>query len=228
MARQKYAQGEQSPSALTLEAFEALLSGTRAVYEVGLGDLPVWKILGGDLEACEKYLLAALQDSHEVLLPSLEHRLQQLLDALLSPARRLNVRDLPSLANINDGAHPVWLSFVDSQWHRPDDPEGLLRLEVDTIDDQILAAVALWQLAVARRDPLVFGLEWLLVGLSFGTVAVHLSEPIQSYVLQLVRQTAQRLDEELKRKWPELPGFERRWLEVIDGRSMFARYLLRA
>ena len=182
LTARNYEMGEQSPRAFTLGVFETLLPGSQEIYDLGssMGE-PLWTILDGDLPACRAYLDAAVPLSDQ-LDAGPEAQLQAIMDALIAPKYQLKVADIPDLGKTQLKAHPVWLTQVDEA-HRTlnerDDP-GSVR-EVATIDDQVLAAIALWQLVSENGVGPLLKLEWLMVGLCYGVIADVFGAEVQAY-----------------------------------------------
>ena len=213
IARQRYETGLQSPSDITLQTFEALLPGSLALYGEGPNDLPLWSVMDGDRAACELFLNEILTLPPGMLTPSFEWRVQEVATALVAPAYRPSLDD-PLLATDADVPHPVWLTHVAMRYSALHDPSELL--DVPTIDDQIVAAIALWHLAMMKVEGPILFLEWLLVGLCSGVVAHHFSADIQQSLLAVVRDRAEQLDATLRTRLPTLPTFEERWTTRVN------------
>ena len=88
------------------------------------------------------------------------------------------------------------------------------------MDDQIVGALALWQIAVHRRDYLTLHLEWLLMGLCSGVVADHFNEAIQVCLLGLLREQGKKADVWIQLRVMNVQDFETRWDTVIDAKGM--------
>lgn len=214
MAARRYEEGGSSPRESTLGLFNKLLPGSQAVYDEGLNGEPVWKILDGDLNFCHDYLAISVPLGSG-LDEGLETQVQAVMDALIAPSYRLKTAEIPDLGNVQMHLHPVWLTRI-NEHHRVlserDDPDSVL--EVQSVDDQILAALALWHISMANGSSLVLRLEWLLVGLCYGAIADNFNEAVQAYVLKMLRQQASVIDEKLSRRKVPFSPFEERWKTV--------------
>lgn len=116
--------------------------------------------------------------------------------------------------------HPVWLTRINEHYrdlNEQDEPDTVL--EVQSIDDQILAALALWHICMASGSSLVLRLEWLLVGLCYGTIADVFNEGIQAYVLNMLKRRASEIDDALRKRKVAFSPFEARWKSVHGPES---------
>ncbi|GAA7766048.1 MULTISPECIES: hypothetical protein [Betaproteobacteria] len=219
MAARHYEKGESSPREITLGVFDKLLPGSQAVYDLGLNGEPVWKILDGDLNTCRDYL-AITVPLGSGLDEGIETQVQAVMDALIAPAYRLKVGEIPDLGKVQMSLHPVWLTRINEHYrdlNEQDEPDTVL--EVQSIDDQILAALALWHICMASGSSLVLRLEWLLVGLCYGTIADVFNEGIQAYVLNMLKRRASEIDDALRKRKVAFSPFEARWKSVHGPES---------
>ena len=65
LRRSRYDEGKSTPTAMTIRLCELLLEGSAAVYDDGPGNLPLWRVLDGDLKACKAYVQDMLNPSPE-------------------------------------------------------------------------------------------------------------------------------------------------------------------
>lgn len=207
LAAAKYEEGDTSPNEATLALFESLVRGSRAEYEFGPLAEPLWAVLAGKIGVCEEYVSQCF--SQENLLDmDFRDRVQSVMDALIAPAYRTDVSEIPDLGKVQQGAHPVWLSHVNGLLKLPDEATGIDSLEVRAIDDQIILALALWQIAAVRKEKAFLQLEWLLMGLCHGVIAHHFSEDIQAVVLELLREKGSVMSLPVNGR---ILAFEERW-----------------
>ena len=207
VASAKYEEGATSPNESTLALFETLIRGSRAEYEFGHFGEPLWIVLAGKVSACEEYVAQCFTEE-EMLNTEFRDRVQSVMDALIAPAYRIAISDIPELGVQQKSAHPVWLSHVNEVTKLPNQEPSAETLEVSTIDDQIILAIALWHIAAHRKEKAFLQLEWLLMGLCYGTIAHHFSEDIQTSVLEMLREKGSKIP--LPRLGRML-SFEERW-----------------
>jgi hypothetical protein len=126
----------------------------------------------------------------------------------------VSAKSIESLGIAGQFNHPVWLTRIDDKYF------AVIASPTDKVPDRLesaLAALALWQTGSAQGNPgEQLRLEWLLVGLCFGTLADYFEEPVQEYVLGLVRHKAQELDQWLDLRGARFKPYEERWREVIS------------
>ena len=213
--------GKTSPSNTTLALFEEVLPGSRVEYEYGPQGEPLWAILAGKINVCQDYVDQNLPPQPGELEVRFSDRFQRVLNALVAPAYRVDFERIPDLGVVQQSAHPVWLSFVNERLRLPnEDSDSPELLTASTIDDQILAAIALWQLALYRKEGPALRLEWLLVGLCQGVIAHHWTVEIQDYLLGQLRKQGTDLDVLAKTRGLEMMSFEERWsTELVTSTS---------
>lgn len=218
-----YQSGKTSPADSTLALFEQLLPGSRVEYDYGPQGEPLWGVLAGKITICDAYIEDQLPPEPGSIEVDFSERVQRVFDSLIAPARRLKLAEVPGFGNVQQTAHPVWLSHIDATMRATyaddDDPE---LLETNTIDDQIVLAIALWQIALSRKEGPILRLEWLLMGLCYGVIAYHFNEEIQSYVLKLLSERGTVMDADAKRRGANILEFEKRWTTEIDVTSKAA------
>jgi hypothetical protein len=215
LTARNYHMGLQSPRAVTLGVFEALLPGSQEVYDLGPTGEPLWSILDGNLEACRQFLDQSLPLGND-LNAGTDTRIQAVMDALIAPDYRLPQGEIPELGKLQMSAHPAWLTRVNEIYRTVNEiyePGSVM--EIPTVDDQIIAALALWQVCAANGDGPLLRLEWLLVGLCYGLIADVFGEEVQAYVLARVKSQASQLDAQLKKRGATFMPFEERWKTVI-------------
>ena len=211
-----YQSGKTSPSDSTLALFEQLLPDSRSEYDYGPLGEPLWGVLGGKVAICEAYVESQLRPEADQLDIEFRDRVQRVFDALIAPGRRIKLEDVPDFGRVQQTAHPVWLSHIDTTMRDTYDDEDDSELrESDTIDDQIILAIALWQIAMDRKEGPILRLEWLLMGLCYGVIAYHFSEDVQSFVLSLLRKRGTAFDADAKVKGANILEFEKRWTVEI-------------
>lgn len=212
LARSRYDEGKTTPTELTISVFEVLLPGSAAVYDQGPGELPLWRVLDGDLEACRTYVEDMLSPPPPWWEECFGEVVQEVFDSLIAPAYRVDMEAIPTLSAPQRDTHPVWLSFINSRYAATlDEDEADKVPEAFTLDDSVLLAIALANLAAARNDGPKLQLEWLLVGLCWGVIAQHMDEPIQEYVLKSVAKRGKAMDAEFRKMGARMPTFEERW-----------------
>jgi len=214
LAVRRYEEGKSSPREMVLGIFDKFLPDSQVIYDSGLNGEPLWKILDGDLATCKQYVSEAVPLGSG-LEEGLDSQFQAVLDALIAPAYRLKTSEIPDLGEIQRSLHPVWLTRINER-HRVlnEVEEQNSVLEVASVDDQILAAIALWHLCSESASILVLRLEWLLVGLCYGSIADVFNEPIQDYVLKMLRKNASKIDQKLLQRKVKFSPFEERWKTV--------------
>ena len=218
-----YHTGKTSPANTTLALFEELLPGSRVEYDYGPQGEPLWSILDGKVKVCEDYIDRCLPPDSKLAEISFNDRVQSVFDALIAPAYRVKLKDVPHLGKVQKTAHPVWLSHVNEVYRATADEDSNELLLSPTIDDQILLAIALWHVALARKEGPVLRLEWLLMGLCYGVIARHFNEEIQAFVLSLLRKRGADVDCEAKRHGAQLLDFEMRWASEIAVEKIAAK-----
>lgn len=218
LKRNHYEDGRQSPTDLTLSLFESFLPGSREVYEVGPQSLPLWAVLEGDLKVCEDYLVQLQTPKVSWIESGFGERIKLNFDALIAPAYRLPWTRVPDLGREQQTTHPVLLTHWQAQREGLFDAEHLP--EVRVIDDQIVGAIALWRIALHRRDNVALHLEWLLMGLCSGVVAEHFNEAIQVCLLGLLREQGKELDIRLRDGGINVQSFEARWDTVTNAKEI--------
>lgn len=212
LARSRYDEGKTTPTELTLGVFEVLLPGSAAVYDQGPGELPLWRVLDSDLEACRTYVEDMLSPPPQWWEECFGEVVQEVFDSLIAPAYRVDMDAIPTLSAPQRDTHPVWLSFINSRYAATlEEDEADKVPEAFTLDDSVLLAIALANLAAARDNGPELQLEWLLVGLCWGVIAQHMDEPIQEYVLKSVEKRGKAIDASLKTRGVRTPTFEERW-----------------
>lgn len=207
-----YLLGRVTPSAVTLHAFDTLLPGTRAVHDVGPYNLPLWSVLAQDLGACKRYV-DSQQPPHttEVEL-RFEHRTQRFVDALTSMAHLVDIRNLPYLGQPATFPHPIWDTHVDRHFFHSDIAQKDQTVSAyPVVAPAIVGILAMWMLALDRKEGWRLELEWVLMGLCRGVIAYHFTDDLQSHVLGLLRQHGTQIDNELKASEDVAP-FDERWL----------------
>ena len=233
LKRSRYEDGLQSPTDLTLSVFEAFLHSSREVYEVGPQSLPLWAVLEGDLTVCRTYLAELQTPRAGWRETGFGERVQLVFDALIAPAHRFPFHRVPDLGREQQATHPVLLTHWQAQREALFEADQLP--EVSVIDDQIVGALALWQIALHRRESVALHLEWLLMGLCSGVVAELFNEAVQVFLLGLLRKRGKELDgwrqqcgtavQDFKTQWDtgwfhlsgtDVQDFERRWDTVIN------------
>ena len=218
LKRNHYEDGRQSPSDLTLSVFEAFLHGSREVYEVGPQSLPLWAVLEGDLTVCRTYLAELQTPQAGWRETGFGERVQLVFDALIAPVHRLRWSRVPDLGQVQQVVHPVLLTHWQAQREALFEDDQLP--EVRVIDDQIVGALALWQIALHRRESIALHLEWLLMGLCSGVVAEHFNEAIQVFLLGLLRKRGKELDGWRQQGGTDVQNFETRWDTVINVKAI--------
>ena len=209
--RRRYDEGKSTPTALTIKIFDVLLPGSAAVYDQGPGELPLWQVLDGDLKACKAFVRDMLNAPAQAEFDFSE-LVQQVFDSLIAPAYRIDMNAIPKLSAPQKEAHPVWLSFINSRYQATLQVGEASKLpDAYTLDDAVLLAIALSHLAVERANGPHLQLEWLLVGLCWGTIAQHMDEHIQEYVLNLVQLRGREMDSVLRKMGVRMPSFDERW-----------------
>lgn len=215
-----YHSGKSSPSSNTLSLFEEVLPGSRAEYDYGPQGEPLWAVLAGKINVCEDYVEQCLPPQMGEVELGFNDRFQRVLDALVAPCYQIDFERIPDLGLSQQSAHPVWLSFVNERLRLPnDDLNSPELLSATTIDDQMLCAIALWRIALDRKEGPALRLEWLLVGLCQGVVAYHWTEEIQAYLLKLLREQGAKLDEIAKNRGVQIMSFEDRWTTEFVARA---------
>ncbi|MBP4047107.1 hypothetical protein [Chromobacterium violaceum] len=224
LRRQKYEDGQQSPTDTTLAALEAYFPGTREVYDTGPNGEPLWLVLSGDQDACVECLHVLFPPPKGQLSTSFEEKVAQLFEGLLAPEWQISLEGVPPPATFG---HPVWLSYTQTRLFEAmpvyeEEEETELeedqseRLLTATIDDLIVGAIAAWWLANERMEGPILQLEWLLVGLCQGVISQVYSEEIQLYVLGLLREKAAKIDKALSKHDKSAKDFEARWAVHLD------------
>ena len=218
LKRNHYEDGRQSPTDLTLSVFEAFLHGSREVYEVGPQSLPLWAVFEGDLMVCRTYLAELQTPQAGWRETGFGERIQLVFDALIAPAHRLPWHRVPDLGRGQQATHPVLLTHWQAQREALFEADQLP--EVRVIDDQVVGALALWQIALYRQESIALHLEWLLMGLCSGVVAEHFNEAIQICLLGLLRKRGKELDGWLQQGGTDVQNFETRWDTVINVKAI--------
>ncbi|OQS45189.1 hypothetical protein B0T49_21785 [Chromobacterium violaceum] len=219
LRRQKYEDGQQSPTDTTLAALEAYFPGTREVYDTGPNGEPLWLVLAGDQDACVECLHVLFPPPKGQLSTSFEKKVAQLFEGILAPQWQISLEDVPPAATFG---HPVWLSYTQTRlfeampvYEGEEEPElgeaQSERLLTATIDDLIVGAIAAWWLANERMEGPILQQEWLLMGLCQGVISQVYSEEIQQYVLRLLREKAVKIDKALSKYDKSAKYFEARW-----------------
>jgi hypothetical protein len=217
VSRQRYETGGQSPNDLTLDALDAVLPGTRDVYEFGPNGESLWLVLAGDRDTCERYLREMFPAPKGQFGFSFEEKVQQLFDSLLAPEWRGQFKDVIASSAAHSFSHPVWRSYVQTtQFGEIPDEASAGLLPTHTIDDCVIGTIAAWWTAIHRREGPFLELEWLLVGLCQGVVAGEFTGDIQTYVLNLVRDQAQEIDKAIALPDGPMKPFEERWQRRVD------------
>ena len=212
LRRSRYDEGKSTPTAMTIRLCELLLEGSAAVYDVGPGNLPLWRVLDGDVKACKAYVQDMLNPSPERWNQGFDEIVQEVFDALIAPAYRLALDAIPVLGVPQREAHPVWLSYINSMYAATlDDDEADKLPETFMQVESVLLAIAMMHIAAERPDSPALQLEWLLVGLCWGVIGQQMDEPIQEYVLKSVEKRGKAIDARLRRSGARMPGFEERW-----------------
>lgn len=209
----KYEEGATSPNADTIALFESLVPGSSAEYEYGPAGEPLWVVLAGKINACEEYVSQCF--SQDVLMNTdLRDRVQLVMDALIAPTYRIPVNEIPELGSQKKTGHPVWLTHVNELTKLPNEELGQDGLDVTTIDDQIILAIALWHIAANRKEKVFHELEWLVMGLCYGVIAHHFSEDIQAYVLGMLRAKGNQMPYS---RGGQFVSFDERWTISFTG-----------
>lgn len=125
---------------------------------------------------------------------------------------------MPDFGQVQQVVHPVLLTHWQAQREALFEADQLP--EVRVIDDQIVGALALWQIALHRRESIALHLEWLLMGLCSGVVAEHFNEAIQVCLLGLLRKQGKELDAWLQPGGVDVQDFETRWDTVINVKAI--------
>ncbi|WP_262073510.1 hypothetical protein [Variovorax sp. N23] len=212
LGRRHYDLGETTPTEITLTVFETLLPGSAAVYDLGPGELPVWRVLDGDMTACQEFVQEMLNPTKERWEDDFAGLVQEVMDSLIAPAYRVKLDDIPILTGPQRDVHPVWLTHINNRYavtFAEDEADKLP--EAFTLDDSILLAIALANLATEKDGSPQLQLEWLLVGLCWGVIAEQIDEHVQEYVLRSVQKRGKVIDAALKRMGLKMPTFEERW-----------------
>ena len=218
LKRSRYEDGLQSPTDLTLSVFEAFLHSSREIYEMGQQSLPLWAVMEGDLKVCQTYLAELQTPRAGRCEPGFGERIQLVFDALIAPAHRLPWHRVPDLGRGQQATHPILLTHWQAQREALFEADQLP--EVRVIDDQIVGALALWQIALHRRESIALHLEWLLMGLCSGVVAEHFNEVIQVCLLGLLRKRGKELDGWRQQGGTDVQDFETRWDTVINVKAI--------
>ncbi len=113
LRRSRYDEGKSTPTAMTIRLCELLLEGSAAVYDDGPGNLPLWRVLDGDLKACKAYVQDMLNPSPERWDQSFDEIVQEVFDALIAPAYRLALDAIPVLGVPQWWAENQNFSFYD-------------------------------------------------------------------------------------------------------------------
>lgn len=209
----KYEEGGTSPNEDTIALFESLVPGSRAEYEYGPAGEPLWVVLAGKTNACEEYVAQCM--SQDVLMNTdLRDRVQLVMDALIAPAFRVSSNQIGELGTQKKTAHPVWLTHINELTKLPNEELGQEGLDVTTIDDQIILAIALWHIAANRKEKVFHELEWLVMGLCYGVIAHHFSEDIQAYVLTMLRAKGNQMPYS---RGGQFVSFDERWTTSFIG-----------
>ncbi|SDG80580.1 hypothetical protein SAMN05216466_105245 [Paraburkholderia phenazinium] len=217
VSRQRYESGGQSPNDLTLDALDAVLPGTRDVYEFGPSGESLWLVLAGDRDTCETHLLEMFPPPRGRFGFSFDEKVQQLFDALLAPEWRGNFVEVAASYAGRPLAHPVWRSYVQTtQFGDMPDEESAGLLPMRPVEDCVIGSIAAWWTAIHRREGPILELEWLIVGLCQGVVASELTGDIQTYLLNLVREQAQEIDRAVAPPRGAVKPFEERWTQQVD------------
>jgi len=211
-----YHTGKTSPSNTTLALFEELLPGSRDEYDYGPQGEPMWGILDGKIGICEAYVEQCLPPDSSHAEIDFNGRVQCVFDALIAPAYRIKLNSIPDFGKVQKAEHPVYLTHVNEVMRMTyDEDDDSELLSSPTIDDQILLAIALWQIALDRKEGPVLRLEWLLTGLCRGVIAHHFNEEVQSFILKLLRERGTDVDCDLNKRGVKMLDFEKRWTSEI-------------
>ncbi len=212
LRRSRYDEGKSTPTAMTIRLCELLLEGSAAVYDDGPRNLPLWRVLAGDVKACKAYVQDMLNPSPERWDQGFDEIVQEVFDALIAPAYRLALDAIPVLGVPQREAHPVWLSYINSRYAATlDDDEADQLPDTFMQVESVLLAIAMMHIAAERPGSPMLQLEWLLVGLCWGVIAQQMDEPIQEYVLKSVEKRGKAIDATLRRSGVRLPDFAERW-----------------
>ena len=212
LCRSRYDEGKSTPTAMTVGVFEILLPGSAALYDQGPGELPVWQVLDGDLNICKAYVEGVLSPPLGWWEKDFNEIVQEVFDSLIAPIYRVDINAIPTLSAPQRDVHPVWLSFINSRYAATfSEEEANCLPDAFTLDDSIVLAIALANLAADRDNGPQLQLEWLLVGLCWGVIAQHMDEPIQEYVLKSLVKRGKAMDSTLKKMGVRVATFEERW-----------------
>lgn len=209
----KYEEGATSPNESTIALFESLVPGSRAEYEYGPKGEPLWVVLAGKINACEEYVAQCFSQD-ELRNTDLRDRVQLVMDALIAPAYRISSNQILELGIRKKTGHPIWLTHVNERTKLPNEQLAHDGLEVSTIDDQIILAIALWHIAASRQEKVFHELEWLVMGLCYGVIAHHFTEDIQASVLAMVRDKGNQMP---YRRDGQTVSFDERWTTTITS-----------
>lgn len=212
ISAREYWLGTKQPRSKTVDAFEMIFPGSKAIYETGPDGEPVWEVLAGDLGVSRSYLNAVVGcPKGEVW--SYHQYFASLLKGLVAPVflKELNFSDFSQKQAV--GFHPVLLTWINEQHrHFEDNAERLL--PTPYVADQILAVFALWNLCLAETGPIFLELEWLLIGLCRGMVFSAFDDQIEETILDFVRADAERMDRVFSQAKPDWISFVDRWKGV--------------
>jgi hypothetical protein len=209
----KYEEGATSPNEFTIALIESLVPGSRTEYEYGPKGEPLWVVLAGKVNACEEYVSQCFSPD-ELMRTDLRDRVQLVMNALIAPAYRVHASEILELGAQKKTAHPVWLTHINELTKLPNEELGHEGLEVATIDDQIILAIALWHIAASRQEKVFHELEWLVMGLCFGVIAHHFTEDIQAYVLTMLREKGNRMPYS---RGGQFVSYDERWTATFTG-----------
>lgn len=212
LGRRHYDLGETTPTEITLTVFETLLPGSAAVYDLGPGELPVWRVLDGNMTACREFVQEMLNPTEERWEKDFAGMVQEVMDSLIAPAYRVKLDDISVQKGPQADVHPVWLTHINNRYAATLAEDEADKLpEAFTLDDSILLAIALANLATEKYGSPRLHLEWLLVGLCWGVIAEQIDEHVQEYVLRSVQKRGKVIDADIKKLGLKMPTFEERW-----------------
>lgn len=216
LAFSNYEYGFRSPTDMTLEVFEKFLPATSEIYIHGPYGLPLWALLDGDAAAAAEFLKGQFTPLPGQFDLSLSIRAQLVFDKVIAKAYRVDIGSVPNVGEVQTVAHPVWISHINTTRGDTFSEEDADQLLGDApMEEAILCALALWRLAVARREGPILELEWLVMGLCNGVIAYHFNDEIQACVLALIAKHSAEVDTYLMGQGSASVNFAQRWTTVI-------------